>query len=285
MVPYLFLLPAMLLIVVWRYVPIVAGLRESFYSNGLSLVGDKEWVGWENYRHLLDDPVYWESVQVTLRFNLIVNPLQVALALGLALLLNQKVPGIGFFRTLMLLPIAISINVAALAWGLALDANYGLVNGILELLNLPRQPFLLSADQAMPTLIGIVSWIGVPYWAIFFLAGLQGIPKEVYEAATIDGATTFQRFRQITFPLLSRTMTFVLVAVTVANFTMFVPPYLLTGGGPSGATNLVMFDAWKRGFTYGDLGGSASSITLFLAVLAIVVALEFLIFRPQHDDA
>lgn len=281
--PYLFLIPAMLLILVWRYIPIIAGLRESFYSNGLSLTGAKQFVGLDNYRYLFDDPTYWESVRVTLKFNAIVNPLQVGCSLLLALLINQAVPGIRFFRTLLLLPIAISINVAAIAWGLALDSNYGVVNGILKMLSLPTQPFFRDADQAMPTLIGVVTWIGVPYWALFFLAGLQGIPKEVLEAARIDGASRFQAFRQIIVPLLSRTTTFVLVATTVANFTMFAPPYLLTNGGPSGATNLIMFDAWKRGFTYGDLGGSAASITLFLAVLMIVVALEFLITRPRHD--
>lgn len=273
----------MVLILVWRYIPIIAGLRESFYSNALSFTGAKEFVGWENYRFLFDDPTYWESVRVTLKFNAIVNPLQVALALLLALLLNQKVKGIGFFRTLMLLPIAISINVAALAWGLALDPAYGLVNGILALLNLPTQPFLLSASQALPVLIGIVSWIGVPYWALFYLAGLQNIPREVHEAAKIDGANRWQGFFHITMPLLNRTTTFVLVATTVANFTMFAPPYLLTNGGPSGATNLIMFDAWKRGFTYGDIGGSAASITVFLGILLIIVAVEFLIFRPKHD--
>jgi multiple sugar transport system permease protein len=281
--PYLFLLPAVLLILVWRYIPIVAGLRESFYSNALSFTGVKEFVGWENYRYLLDDPQYWKSVRVTLKFNALVNPIQVILSLALALLINQKVRGISVFRTVLLLPIAISINVAALAWGLALDQNYGLVNGILQALHLPRQPFLLSADQALPVLIGVVTWIGVPYWALFFLAGLQNIPKEVHEAARIDGASKWQGFYQITLPLLNRTTTFVLVATTVANFTMFAPPYLLTNGGPSGATNLIMFDAWKRGFTYGDIGGSAASITLFLGVLIIVVAAEFLLFRPKHD--
>lgn len=281
--PYLFLLPAILLILVWRYIPIVAGLRESFYSNSFSFTGAKEFVGWDNYRYLFDDPTYWEAVRVTLKFNAIVNPLQVAMSLALAMLINQRVRGITLFRTVLLLPIAISINVAALAWGLALDPTYGLVNGILELVNLPTQPFLLSADQALWVLIGIVSWIGVPYWALFFLAGLQNIGREIHEAARIDGASPWQAFFQITLPLLSRTTTFVLVATTVANFTMFAPPYLLTNGGPSGATNLIMFDAWKRGFTYGDLGASAASITIFLGFLIIIVAAEFLIFRPKHD--
>jgi multiple sugar transport system permease protein len=103
---------------------------------------------------------------------------------------------------------------------------------------------------------------------------LQNIPREIHEAARIDGANRWQGFTQITLPLLNRTTTFVLVATTVANFTMFAPPYLLTNGGPSGATNLIMFDAWKRGFTYGDLGGSAASITVFLGLLFVIGAAD-----------
>lgn len=280
--PYLFLLPAMALLVMWRYVPIASGLRESFYSNSLSFTGAREYVGWDNFRRLFDDPVFWNSLRVTAFFNLVVNPLQVALALALAVLANQKLRGIGFFRTILLLPVAISINVSSIAWGLALDSNYGLVNGVLESVGIPAQPFLRGFDQAMPTMIGIVSWIGVPYWALFLLAGLQGIPQEVLEAARIDGANRWQTFWQITFPLLRRVLAFVLVADTVVNLTLFAPPYLLTRGGPQESTNLMMYEAWQRGFTYGDLGASAAMVLVLLLIMIVVVAIEFAILRPRH---
>lgn len=177
--PYLFLLPAMLLLLFWRIVPLVVGLRESFYGNALDLTTGREWVGLENFRYLFDDPTFWKSIRVTLLFNAIVNPLQLALAVILAVIVNQKVRGISFFRTILLLPIAIAGNIAALVWGLALDTNYGLVNGILEAIGIGRQPFLRSVDQAMPTMIGIVSWIGVPFWMLFVLAGLQSIPEDL----------------------------------------------------------------------------------------------------------
>jgi multiple sugar transport system permease protein len=281
-VPYLFLLPAMVLLLFWRYIPIVAGLRESLYSNALSLTGAKTFVGLDNFRYLFDDPVFWSSVRVTAVFGIIVNPLQVALALALAVLVNQRLRGIGVFRTILLLPVAISINVAALAWGLALDTNYGLVNGILEAIGVPRQDFLRDPDQALPTMIGIVSWIGVPFWMLFILAGLQGIPHEVLEAARMDGANRLQAFFHVTLPLLRRVLAFVLVADTIANFTLFAPPYLLTRGGPGQATNLMMYDAWKRGFVYGDLGASSAMILILLAIMGVVVLVEFLVLRPQH---
>lgn len=280
--PYLFLLPVMALLVMWRYGPIVAGLRESFYSNSLSFTGAWEFVGLDNFRRLFDDPVFWNSLRVTAVFNLLVNPLQVGLALALTVLANQKLRGIGFFRTVLLLPVAISINVSSIAWGLALDSNYGMINGMLEAVGIPAQPFLRSVDQAMPTMMGIVSWIGVPYWALFLLAGLQGIPQEVLEAARIDGAIRWQSFWQITMPLLRRVLAFVLVADTVINLTLFAPPYLLTRGGPQESTNLMMYEAWQRGFTYGDLGASAAMVLVLLGIMVVVVAVEFLLLRPQH---
>lgn len=280
--PYLFLLPAMALLLMWRYVPMVSGLRESFYSNALSLTGAKEYVGLDNFTRLFDDPVFWQSLRVTMLFNLIVSPLQTALALALAVLANQKLRGIGLFRTVLLLPVAISINITSIAWGQALDTNYGLVNGLLEAVGLERQPFLRSVDQALPTMIGIVSWIGVPFWMLFLLAGLQGIPHEVLEAARIDGANRLQAFWQVTVPLLRRTIAFVLVSDTVINFTLFAPPYLLTRGGPQESTNLMMYEAWQRGFVYGDLGASSAMVLVLLLLTVVVVAVEFALLRPRH---
>ncbi len=280
--PYLFLLPAIALLLMWRYVPIVSGLRESFYSNALSLTGAKEYVGLDNFTRLFDDPVFWQSLRVTMLFNLIVSPLQTVLALALAVLANQKLRGVGLFRTVLLLPVAISINITSIAWGQALDTNYGLVNGLLEAVGLPAQPFLRSVDQALPTMIGIVSWIGVPFWMLFLLAGLQGIPNEVLEAARIDGANRLQAFWQVTVPLLRRTIAFVLVSDTVINFTLFAPPYLLTRGGPQESTNLMMYEAWQRGFVYGDLGASSAMVLVLLLITVVVVAVEFAALRPRH---
>ena len=278
--PFLFLAPALLLLLAWRYFPIVWGLRESFYTNALNFNAGREFVGLDNFRWLLDDPTFWKSLEVTMVFNVIVNPLQTTLAFLLALFINRSIRGIGLFRTVLLLPIAISINISALAWGLALNADYGLVNGLLEAVGLERQLFLRSVDQAMPTMIGIVSWIGVPLWTLFFLAGLQNIPQDVLEAARLDGANRLQVLWQIVVPLLRRIIAFVLVSTTVANLTLFAPPYLLTRGGPQESTNLLLYEAWQRGFVYSDLGASAAMTMILLGITAIVVAFEFLLLRP-----
>ncbi len=280
--PYLFLFPAIALLIIFRYIPMASGFAEAFYSNSLSLTGARTFVGLDNYRFIFEDPVVWKAFSTTLVFSLVVNPLQVGLAVLLAELTNQRVPGIGMFRAVYLIPVAISMNVTAIAWGLALDQNNGLVNGILRSIGLPRQPFLNNAGQALWTIIGIISWVGVPYWSLFFLAGLQGISKEVLESAHIDGANNFQTFIYIKVPLLRRVIAFVLVSDTVVNFTLFAPVYLLTRGGPQLSTNLVMYEAWRRGFVYGDIGVAAAMISVLLIVIIVFVIFEFLVLRPQH---
>jgi multiple sugar transport system permease protein len=141
------------------------------------------------------------------------------------------------------------------------------------------QPFLTSTDQALWSIIMLASWVGVPYWALFLLAGLQGIPPELYEAAEIDGANWWRRFADVTFPLLRRVLVFVLVADTVANFLLFVPVLLLTQGGPQLSTNTLMYEAYLRGFVYGDFGASSAMIALLLLVTLAVVAVEFWLLR------
>lgn len=279
--PYLFLLPAVVLLVIFRYIPILSGLRESFYSNGLSLSGGQQFVGLANFARLFREDVFARALTNTVLFSVVVNPLQTALALLLALLANQKLRGIAAFRTIYLIPVALSMTVTALALGLALDRNYGMVNGLLVTLGLPRQPFLGSPDQALWTIVAIVTWVGVPYWTIFFLAGLQNIPAQLHEAAQIDGAAALQRFWHVTLPLLRRTTAFVLITDTIINFSLFAPIQLLTRGGPELSTTMVMYEAYRRGFVYGDLGVAAALATCLLLVVLAIVALQLFLLRPK----
>jgi len=280
LVPYLFLLPALSLLVVFNLIPTFATIRESVFAQSF-FSGEQVFVGLQNYRDLFNFSGFWRSMEVTLAFNLVVNPLQVALALGLAVLINQHVPGMIVFRSVFLLPVAVSINVTAIVWGLMLDQNAGLVNGILVALGLPRQPFLLSVDQALWSIIAIVSWKGIPFWTLFFLAGLQNIPHSVIEAAKIDGASTWAIFTRIKLPLLRPVIAFVLVADTITNFTMFAPIFLLTRGGPQQTTNLIMHETYRRGFVYGDLSTSSAMITVMLILVIIIIAVQFALLRPK----
>lgn len=279
-VPYFFLAPALLLIVFFRLLPAFSGFLESLYATSFAAGGIKTFVGLRNFQDIFADPVGLQSIWVTLRFNLIVNPLQIGLALLLALLVNQALRGIDFFRSIYLLPIAISLNVTAIIWGLVLN-QYGLMNGLLRVLGLPAQPFLQSPNQALWSIIMMASWVGVAYWALFILAGLQGIPTELYEAAEIDGTGVMQRFIHITLPLLRKVLVFVLVADTVANFLLFVPVLILTSGGPQLSTNTLMFEAYRRGFIFGDFGTSSAMIMLLLGATLAIVAIEFWLLRTS----
>lgn len=279
-VPYIFVAPALLVLGVFRLWPILLGLSESFFSISFLHAGQKIFTGLDNYIGLLGDPVFVKSIQVSLFFNLIVNPLQTVLALGLAVLVNQRVRGVGFFRSVYLIPVAISINVSSQLWKLILDEK-GLANGLLMQIGLAGQPFLNSVDQALWSIIGIASWIGVPFWTLFILAGLQGISAQIYEAADIDGASSFEKFFKITLPMLRRSLSFVLIADTISNFLLFVPVYMLTQGGPKLSTNLVMYEAYRRGMLYGDFGASAAMVSLQLIIIILVILIQFAIFRER----
>ena len=278
-IPYMFLGPALLLILAFRFLPALAGLRESLY--GVSFLSNsKVFIGLENFQTIFKDSSFIQAVRVTVLFNLIVNPLQILLALALAVLVNQKVRGMSFFRSVLLLPVAVSITISAIIGGMAMDES-GLLNGILSALGLPPQPFLLSSRTALGSIIALSSWIGCPFWMLFILAGLQNISNEIYEAAAIDGANAIRKFTSITLPLLRRSLAFVLVSDTVANFLLFVPIFILTSGGPERSTSTIMYEAYRRGLVYGDIGASSAMVTVLLLIVLVVIAVEFYFMRSE----
>jgi len=274
-----FLIPAAAGLLVFRLFPIALSLGGSFFRTGLT--GETEFVGLGNYRGLFDDASFWHSVWTTVLFNLVINPLQLVLAFGLALLVLQPTRFIGFYRSAYFVPMTLSIALTAVLWAILLDPNLGPVNAILEAIGIGRQPFFRSSSQALGSLIWLASWKGVGYWMLFLLAGLYAIPGELYEAAKLDGAGPLASFRHITLPLMRRPMAFVLVAATAANFTFFAPVYIITAGGPDGATDLLMFRAFQSAFTYTDLGRSLALSSMVLLLLLLVAMIEMRMFSEQ----
>ena len=163
-----------------------------------------------------------------------------------------------------------------------LDSNAGLINGILAQLGIAKQPFLTAPSHALWSIIILATWKGVPLWALFFLAGLQGIPESVVEAAKIDGANRWNIFTLITLPLLRGVMLFVLVADTVANFLLIAPVLLLTQGGPQLSTNLIMFETYRRGFVYSDLNTAAAMLWVMLIFVLIVILFQAAVLRRKE---
>jgi multiple sugar transport system permease protein len=273
----LFLAPAVAAVLVLRVLPSAQAVFDSLRlpDGGFGL---------GNFAFLFGDPGFQNSLKVTLVFALLVNPLQIGLALAIAVLLNDKVPASGLWRTALLLPVAIPQSISAVIWSVIFRPD-GPLNAVFAALGLPEQRFLTSVDQALFCIIVMVSWIGVGYWMTFLVAGLKDIPASLYEAATIDGASPWQQFRYVTLPQLRRPLTFVLVADTVANFLIFAPVQILTGGGPEGSTDLIMNNLYSRAFITNDAGGAAAQTLILVAIVVTVVSVQFRLMLPKEGQA
>ncbi len=272
MVPYLFLAPALIGTIAFKLYPIFIGFWESLIYTSFSGGAEKRIFVWfENYQYLFDDKIFWKSLEITAFLTIIINPLQIAMSLGLALLLMRKSKFIRIIRSLYLLPIGIALPIATIIWGLMLDPNQGLINGLIGVFGIPPQPFLVSENQALWCIIAIATWKGVAFWMLF------------YEAAEIDGATPFQKFRYVTIPQLKRTILFVFVADTAANFVLMVPMIILTKGGPLQSTNVLIYEGYRSGFYYQDWGRSLSIVTILTVITLIVIGLQLLFLSEKNE--
>jgi multiple sugar transport system permease protein len=283
-IAYLLLLPALVCLAVFRLYPIATTFAGSLYSQSIMQAGKEVFVGLNNYARLFRDPVFWQAFWVTIKLNVVINPLQVVIALGLAMMVNQRFRGIGFYRLLFFIPLGVSLPIASILWRTLLDPNSGLINSILNGFGIPSQPFLISKDQALWCIVAVATWKGASFWMIFLWAGLQDIPAQLHEAARIDGAGPLGRFVRITFPLLRRPLLFVLITDTEVNFLLFVPMFLLTRGGPSYSTNVLMYEAYKSGFIYGDMGRSLALVTVLLLLVVATVAAQFGLFSQEEQN-
>ena len=284
-IPYLFLAPALLLIIIFKLYPIFIGFWESLIYTSFGGGSENRTFVWlENYQYLFDDPIFWQSLKITAILTVIINPFQIAISLGLALLLMRRTRYILIIRSLYLLPIGIALPIATVIWGLMLDPYQGLVNGVIGIFGIPPQPFLVSESQALWSIIAIATWKGVAFWMLFLLAGLEEIPTQFYEAAQIDGAKPFQKLRYITLPLLRRTILFVFVADTAANFVLMVPMIILTKGGPMQSTNVLVYEAYRSGFYYQDWGRSLSIISILTIITLIVIGFQLLFLGDSSRE-
>ena len=282
-IAYLLLLPALICLAVFRLYPIAAAVFGSLVTDSLTEPGSQVFVGLRNYFQLFADPIFWQSLWVTIKLNLVINPLQVILATLLAVMANQRFRGISFYRLLFFIPLGVSLPIASILLRIMLDPNSGLINSILNVFGIPSQPFLINENQALWSIIAVATWKGVSFWMIFIWAGLQNIPRELLEAATIDGADRFRRFLRITVPLLRRPLLFVLVTDTAVNFLLFVPMFLLTRGGPSYSTNVLMYEAYKSGFIYGDMGRALALVVILLLLVVATVMVQFRLFSREAE--
>jgi ABC-type sugar transport system permease subunit len=256
--------------ILFLLIPAVGVLWWSTQSGGL--VTGSKFVGLANFVNLPKQPLALTAIRNTLTFAALAVPFTIVLALGIALLLNGIRRGGSTYRFLVYFPVLVPGVVAALIWIFLTNVDFGLFNTVLRLGGL--QPVnWLGAGTALPVLAGLEVWRSVGYWAIFFVAALMGLPKELYQAAELDGASTWQRFRRLTLPLLRRLLLFAVIISTIWGLQVFDTPVILTDGGPGTATVTVVYQVWRYALGSTTQVGLAAAISLALLVgiLALTV--------------
>jgi multiple sugar transport system permease protein len=303
---FVYLLPALIILIVFRIIPILFSVRISLFDWGMA--GAKKFLGLQNYIEVLKDPVFWKSLLNTGWFIVISVPLMLFLALLIAVLLNTKIRGLGIYRTIYYLPVVTSIVAVSVVWKWILNPERGLLNYLLSFIGVhgihwledPRGLFdiiftalgvrlpevLVGPSIAMVALIIMSVWKGIGYNIVIYLAGLQNIPAQYYEAAKIDGAGKYSIFRNVTWPLISPTTFFVLIMSTIAAFETFAQVWMMTGpppGGPLGTTKVVMYYFYEQSFELWRLGyGAAIAFFAFLIILALTIFQRVFLERKVH---
>jgi multiple sugar transport system permease protein len=271
---YLYLAPTLLGLLIFSAGAIVASFFISFTN--WQLVLPPRWIGLKNYTNLLQLPEFWQVLRNTVYYTVGYVPLALTLPLFMALLVNQKLRGITFFRTTYFLPVVTSGVAIALAWGWMYNPSFGVINYLLEkLFGVEGPRWLADPRWAMPSLIIIGVWHSLGYNMVIYLAGLQGIPQELYEAARIDGAGWWPQFRYITVPLITPTAFFILVLSIIGSFQVWTITYLLTQGGPAGATLTLSYYIYQQGFEWFHMGFAAALAYVLFAIVFGVTMIQF----------
>lgn len=239
-----------------------------------NIITPMEWVGLRNFERLFHDVQFFKSVRNTLVFLAIHIPLQIIVALFFAMQLNKKIKFRGFFRALFFLPVIVSGVVITILWEQLYAYETGLLNLILTRLGFARIPWINSPEWAMPSIAIMATWKNVGLYIILFLVGLQGIPNYLYEAAEIDGASPVQRFLHITIPALNSTMILVIILSTIGGFSLFIEPFVMTGGGPMNSTLSAMLYIYNQAFYFGHMGYAATLGFFFAFIILIVILIQ-----------
>jgi multiple sugar transport system permease protein len=270
---YLFILPSFIHLLVFLLIPVLFSFFLSFRDWKKPQFQDAPYIGLDNYSFLMSDKRFWQAMGNSAYYTALSVPLGMAISLGIAVVLNQKLKGVYLFRTLFFMPVISSWVAVAIIWATLLDPNAGIVNYLLSLVGLPKVNWLGDPRSAMPSIALISIWKSAGFNMVIWLAGLQGIPQELYEAAAIDGATRWQSFWRITLPLLAPTSFFLAITGVIGSFQVFSPVYVLTKGGPQDSTNVAVYHIFRRAFQEFDFGyASAQSWVLFAVIFAVTLA-------------
>jgi ABC-type sugar transport system permease subunit len=271
-VPYLLVSPYIVHFFVFIAFPVVFSIVLTFHK--WNIISPMEYSGFGNYIRLFQDTLFLKSILNTLIFLIIHIPLQIIVALFLAEVLNQKIHLRGFFRAAFFLPVVVSGVVVTILWQQLYGFDAGLLNKILVTLGFGKVGWLIDPKIAMPSIAIMATWKNVGLYIVLFLVGLQTVPKHYYEAADLEGATHWQKFFKITLPMINPTIFLVVILSTVGGFSLFIEPYVLTGGGPLNSTLSAVLYIYKQAFFYYHMGYSATLGLFFALIILSVVIIQ-----------
>ncbi|KJC64604.1 carbohydrate ABC transporter membrane protein 1, CUT1 family [Agreia bicolorata] len=278
-----FLAPALIILGAFVAWPMISALQLSFTD--ASGFGTPEFVGLDNYVRVFTDSEILQSMGNTALYAVLFTPTAIVVALVLALVINSpRLPFRGFFRSTLFLPFIVSLAVAAFAWSYLLDPQIGLLNYWLQAVGIRIGNVLQDPALAMPTVVAVAVWKSFGFYMVIFLAGLQEIPTSLYEAAQLDGANGWKRFTNVTFPMLSNTMAFVVIVALIAALQAFDQIYVLTGGGPYRSTETIVMQIYQSGFKDLDLGFASALSYVLLIVTLLLSLVQFLFFGRRSKD-
>lgn len=275
---YAYLLPTLCGLALFSAGAVVASFLMSFTK--FEMVTPPVFIGLQNYLDLVNAPQFWSVLANTFYYTVGYVPLSMALSLGLALLVNARLRGVTIFRGIYFTPVVTSTVAIAMAWAWLYNPQFGLINYLLRVLFGVRGPgWLTSTEWAMPALIILGVWKSAGYNMVIFLAGLQGVPEELYEAAKIDGAGIWARFRHVTLPLLSPTTFFVLVISIIGSFQVFEATYIMTQGGPANATLTLSYHIFQNAFEWFHMGYAAAIAYVLFSIIMIFTLIQMRLQR------
>ncbi len=269
---YIFVLPYIIYFAVFTAFPLVFSFLLVFHR--WDIISPMTWVGFENFIRLSKDLLFFKSIGNTIIFLLIHIPLQIIIALLLAEFLNQKIRFRGFFRASYFMPVVVSGVVITILWQQLYAQDTGVLNSLLAQIGLMKLPWVTSTKLSMPSIAIMATWKNVGLYIVLFLVGLQSIPKYMYEAADIEGASHWKKFIHITLPMLNPTMFLVVILSTIGGFSLFIEPYIMTDGGPMNSTLSAMLYIYRQAFSFYHMGYAATLGFFFALVVFTVVLIQ-----------
>lgn len=283
---YFFLAPAMITIFIFFLLPVIAALLMSFTDFDIYSLGNlsfAQFVGFRNYIDIFNDPLFWTSLKNTLYFVIVGGPLSIAVSLAAALLINSKLVRFkSFFRLVYFIPVVTTLVAVSVLWRFIYHPRFGILNYFLGFIGIHGIDWLGNPKWAMPAIILMAIWKNFGYNMIIFIAGLQNIPEDLYEAASLEGASAWNQFKNITLPMLAPTTLFVGIITMIGYFQLFAEPYIMTQGGPLNSTLSIVLYMYQEGFRWWNMGYSAALAFILFFIILVVSLIQLKIQKESY---